>query len=93
MPGHPSVKKRQKEQQRKERQAEKATKRDERRGKDKTADNGELVLITNELGELEFVPASSLDGGEAALVPDGATPEVVGLAEPAPPEPAAPAAK
>jgi hypothetical protein len=93
MPGHPSVKKRQKEQQRKERAAEKATKRDERRTKGKTSDDGELVLITNELGELEFVPASSLDGGDPALVPEGATPEVVGLAEAASPETPAPAAK
>ena len=93
MPGHPSVKKRQKEQQRKERQAEKATKRDERRGKDKSSDNGELVLITNELGELEFVPASSLEGGDRAPVPEEGAPEVAGLPEPAPAKTHAPAVK
>ncbi len=93
MAGHPSVKKRQKEQQRKERQAEKATKRGERRTKGKPSDDGELVLITNELGELEFVPASSLDEGEPALVPEGGTPEVGGLPEPAPAETLAPAVK
>jgi len=41
MAGHPSVKKRQKEAQRKERQVEKASKRDERRVKRTTGEGGE----------------------------------------------------
>jgi len=74
MPGHPSVKKRQKEVSRKERQAEKLARRDERRSKrnDPTADAG--AIGPSEPGavdapqELRDAPA----GGEAPV--QGETP-------------------
>jgi len=73
MAGHPSVKKRQKELERKERQAEKLARRDERRVKrNEPATDGEPALE----GELGDQPGGDQPAGDQPAVPANVAAEV-----------------
>jgi hypothetical protein len=76
MAGHPSVKKRQKEMQRKERQAEKLSKRDERRAKRNDPTQTGEPGVDTELpsGDLEPALLASVDSPSASGGPNGTPP-------------------
>ena len=95
MAGHPSVKKRQKEAARKERQVEKASKRDERRVQ-RTTGEGEKESDILEFGQFDEFGVA-LPPGEFRESPDGVgrprDPDLVSVQQPkADPASAAPAA-